>query len=307
MRIGLINDLHGRPNAPDPAPDWASVLARARSAEDLGFDIFVFEDALLYRREGYTDGLWEATTFAAALAASTSRMTISPSVINSPYRSPALVAKIAESIDEISGGRFVLGIGAGNTPETDYEAFGFPTDKRFSRFAEAIEIIHTLLKQGVVDFSGEFYTAKNAEMVLRGPRPHGPPINIAAGAPRLLGLTARYGDQCNWWGWGETLRELVARLTPITARLDQECRELGRDPASLARTFDLYTVVPPPYSGRAEGAEVPQPVTGSAEQIAEFLFGLRALGFEEVRCDTWPKTLEAVESMSEVVGLVHEG
>lgn len=307
MRIGLINDLHGRPNGPTPAPSWDSVLSRARIAEDLGFDIFVFEDALLYRREEFTDGLWEATTFAAALAAATSQMDISPSVVNSPYRSPALVAKIAESIDEISGGRFVLGIGAGNTPDSDYEAFGFPTDRRFSRFAEAIQIIHSLLKTGAVDFAGDFYTAKQAEMVLRGPRPQGPPINIAAGGPRMLELAARYGDQWNWWGWGETFDEIEARLTPIIATLDQACRDLGRDPSSLGRTFDLYSVVPPPFIDRAHEAEMSSPVTGTSEQIADFVLRLGGLGFEEVRCDLWPKTLDGVEAMGDVVRLVHDG
>lgn len=305
MRIGLINELHGRSDGPVPPPGWAATLARIRAAEDADFDVFVFEDALLYRREDGTHGVWEATTFAAALAASTSRITISPSVINAPYRPPALVAKIAQSIDEISGGRFVLGIGAGNTD--DYEAFGLPSDKRFSRFAEAIHIIHALLKEGSVDFAGDFYTVKGAEMVLRGPRDQGPPINIAAGGPRMLELAAKYGDQWNWWAWGETLDDIRTRLTPMMGTLDEACQALGRDPEDLGRTIDLYTVVPPAFAGRADEAGVEQPVTGSAEAIAEFVHGLAAMGFEEVRCDVWPKTLEAIESMSEVVCLVRAG
>lgn len=304
MRIGLINELHGRPNGPTPPPGWRTILDRARLAEDLGFDIFVFEDALLYRGEEVTDGVWESTTFAAALAGATSDITIAPSVINTPYRSPALVAKIAESIDEISGGRFVLGIGAGNTADSDYEAFGFPTDRRYSRFAEAIQIIHALLKRGSVEFVGEFYSARNAELVLRGPRSQGPPINIAAGGPKMLQLAARYGDQWNWWGWGETLDQIRARFTPIIETLDRACADLHRDPDTLERTFDLYTVVPPAFSERANEAGVNQPVTGSAEEIADFIHGLGDMGFDEVRCDLWPKTLEAVEEMSEVVRLV---
>lgn len=303
MRIGLINQLHGRPEGPTPPPDWATTLARARAAEAIGFDIFVFEDALLYRGEKATDGVWEATTFAAALAASTTTITIAPSVINSPYRSPALLAKIAESIDEISGGRFVLGIGAGNTPDSDYEAFGIPTDRRFSRFAEAIQIVHALLKEGEVDFAGEFYSAKKAEMVLRGPRKQGPPINIAAAGPRMLELAARYGDLWNWWAWGETLDQVKDRMTPILAALDAACHDLGRDPRSIGRTIDLYTVIPPAFADRAGESGIDQPVTGPAEAIAEFIHALGEMGFEEVRCDVWPKTLESVEAMSEVVGM----
>lgn len=148
MRIGLINQLHGRPAGDLPAPSWASIRQRANVAETVGFDVFVFEDALLYRQENTTHGLWESVSIAAALAATTDRIDLGQSVLNSPYRSPAMTAKIAETIDEISGGRYVLGIGAGNTPDSDYEAFGFPIDKRYSRFAEAIYIIHALLKKG---------------------------------------------------------------------------------------------------------------------------------------------------------------
>ena len=305
MRIGLINELNGRPDGPIAPPTWATTLARARAAEEVGFDTFVFEDGLLYRRDDGKYGLWEATTFAAALAASTSGITISTSVINAPYRPPALVAKIAESLDEISGGRFVLGIGAGNT--SDYEAFGLPSDKRFSRFAEAIHIIHALLKDGSVDFTGHFYTVKGAEMVLRGPRSQGPPINIAAGGPKMLELAAKYGDQWNWWGWGETLDQIRTRFTPIVETLEKACEGLGRDPDTLVRTFDLYTVVPTAFAGRASEAGIDNPVTGSPEEIADFVLGVGEMGFEEVRCDLWPKTLDAVEALAEVVPLVQRG
>lgn len=160
MRIGLVTQLHGRPDGDTPAPSWESISRRATTAEAVGFDMFVFEDALLYRGEETTDGVWESVSIAAALAATTSTINLGQSVINSPYRSPAMTAKIADTIDEISGGRFVLGIGAGNTEDSDYEAFGFPTDRRYSRFAEAIQIIHGLLRNGEIDFEGEFYTAR---------------------------------------------------------------------------------------------------------------------------------------------------
>jgi len=145
-------------------------LERASVAESVGFDTFVFEDALLYCDEKPSQGCWESVSIAAALAATTSRIEIGPSVFSAPYRSAAMTAKIAETLDEISGGRFIFGIGAGNVPDSDYEAFGFPTDHRYSRFAEAIEIIHGLLKRGEVDYAGEYYSARKAELVVRGPR-----------------------------------------------------------------------------------------------------------------------------------------
>lgn len=309
MRIGLINQLHGRPEGGTPAPTWESISARAAAAEAAGFDIFVFEDALLYRGDAATDGVWESVSIAAALAASTSKIDIAQSVLNSPYRSPALTAKIAETIDEISGGRFILGIGAGNTPDSDYEAFGFPTDRRFSRFAEAIQIIHALLKHGRVDFEGEYYSARNAEMVLRGPRASGPPINIAAGGPRMLGLVAKYGDAWNWWGWDETRDQIDERLGPIVRQLEAACEAEDRDPGTLGRTFDLYTVVPEQYSEAIDAEFLPMsnPLTGTNAEVADFILSLAELGFAEVRCDLWPKTTEAIDAMQPVVDLVHAG
>lgn len=310
MRLGLINQLHGRPDGATPAPSWKSISERAAAAEAAGFDVFVFEDALLYRGAGGTDGVWESVAIAAALAATTTRMDLGQSVVNSPYRSPAMMAMIAETIDEISGGRFVLGIGAGNTPDSDYAAFGFPSDKRYSRFAEAIQIIYSLLKNGEFDFDGEFYSVKQAELVLRGPRPNGPPINIAAGSPKMLRLVARYGDAWNWWGWDETLDQLRVRLGPIIDQLERACEAEERDSSTLVRTFDLYTVVPEAFKsqiGDASGVPLEHPVTGTAAEIAEYILSLAEFGLEEVRCDVWPKEKAAVEAMEAVVEMVHAG
>ncbi len=120
----MVNQLHGRPQGDSPPPTCQSISARAAAAEEAGFDVFVFEDALPYRAADATDGVWESVSIAAAFAASRSRIEIGQSVVNAPYRSPAMMAKIADTIDEISGGRFASGIGAGNTPDSDYEAFG---------------------------------------------------------------------------------------------------------------------------------------------------------------------------------------
>jgi alkanesulfonate monooxygenase SsuD/methylene tetrahydromethanopterin reductase-like flavin-dependent oxidoreductase (luciferase family) len=310
MRIGLHIRLYGRPDADTPAPSWESIGDQATTAEAAGFDMVVFEDALLYRGEETTDGVWESLSIAAAVAATTSRITLGQSVVNSPYRSPAMMAKIADTIDEISGGRFVLGIGAGNTADSDYEAFGFPTDRRYSRFAEAIQIIHGLLKNGAIDFEGEFYSAKQAELVLRGPRPQGPPINIAAGGPKMMQLVARYADAWNWWGFDETLDQTKERLRPIIESLEQACQAEDRDPSTLGRTFDLFTVVPEGFNrqgGKVEGLDMKQPVTGTFEEIASHILSLADLGFEEVRCEVYPKTAAAVEAMQPVVEIVHAG
>jgi alkanesulfonate monooxygenase SsuD/methylene tetrahydromethanopterin reductase-like flavin-dependent oxidoreductase (luciferase family) len=301
MRIGLITQLHGRPDAHPPT--WDSVRDLALTAEAVGFDSFVFEDALLYRGDDSTDGCWESFSVAAALAVATERITLGQSVVNAPYRSPGLTAKSAETLHEIAQGRYVLGIGAGATPDSDYEAFGYPTDKRYSRFAEAIEIIHSLLKTGGVDFEGEFHSLKHAELVLRGPGDTGPSINIAAGGSKMLRLVAKYADSWNWWSSDETLDQIVDRVAPIIADLERACEESGRDPDTLTRTFDVYSIVPPGFSG--EGSGMDSAVTGGPQSISEFICGLAELGISEVRCDLTEKTTEGVEAMQPVVEIVH--
>lgn len=295
MRIGLIGQLNG---VGADAPTWETLVRRASTAEQTGFDCIVFEDALMYRGEAGTSGVWESTAVIAGLAAVTSSIEIGHSVVNSPYRSPALLASLVTTLDEISGGRYLFAIGAGNTPESDYEGFGFPSDRRFSRFAEAIELLHTLLKTGKVDYQGQFHSAQNAELVLRGPRKDGPPITIAGAGPRMLGLVARFGDGWNWWAYDESIDEVAERFGPILETLDKALNEEGREPESLERSIDLYTVVAPGFDPPQDRPGI---VAGEPGQILEYLAGLAELGFGEVHCDVWPSTDEAVAAMAPVV------
>lgn len=305
MRIGLYIRLYGRPGAETPPPTWGSIREQALAAEAAGFDLVVLEDALWMPDEGGNLGLWESVSVAAALAASTSSIGIGHAVINSPYRNPTLVAKIAETLDEVSGGRYTLGIGLGNTPD-DYGPFGFEADRRYSRFAEAIRIIHDLLREGRADVDGEFYRASGAELVLRGPRPQGPPIVVAGAKPKMLRLAARYGDGWNWWT-GEPDDPMALR--PIVDELERACEETGRDPSTLVRSIDVFSVA---ASAGDDGVAVPEGVlAGSPESVAERLLAYGGLGVEEVRCNPWfapgVSTSEAIASMGDVVRLVHEG
>ncbi len=297
MRIGLIIGLHGRPEGEPPPPRWSFIREQASTAERIGFDLVVFEDALLYEWGEAVHGLWESMTVAGALAAATSRIEFGQSVINAPYRSPAMIAKMADTLDEISGGRYILGIGAGNTD--DYANFGFHEDLRYSRFAEGIEIIHSLLKTGSVDFAGSYQSAKGARMVFRGPRPQGPPIVLAAGSPKMLRLAARYADGWNWW----TTRPVDGSedLALVIHELERACEEEGRDPSTLTRSVDLYSIDP---LGGGSGTYL----GGGSTRIAEKILTYAELGFEEARCDLTPlATPAAIEAMAEVVQMVHSG
>ncbi len=210
----------------DRTPRWTDILAIARRAEELGFDSVFIADHLIYHFEGQeTYGIWEGMSLLAALAGATERIELGTGVLCTGFRNPALLAKMAETIDEISAGRLIFGIGAGwHDPE--YVAFGYPTDHKFSRFQEALQVIHPLLKTGKVDFHGEYYEANDADLMPRGPRPEGPPIMIAATGDRMLDLTARYADL--WNGW-----VVPGRNAELLGRLDAACVAAGRDPATL--------------------------------------------------------------------------
>ena len=296
MRVGLVVPLHGTETS---APSWPLIREQVRVAEAVGFDLVVMEDALLYAGgDGDSVGYWESVSMAAAIAATTSRIELGHSVINAPYRSAALLAKAAETLDEIAGGRFFLGIGAGNTP--DYEQFGVHGSPRYARFAESIAIIHSLLRTGRADVEGDYQFARGAELVLRGPRRQGPPIVIAARGPKMLRATAEYADGWNWWSVGEPD---LAALQEAMADVDRACQAAGRDPGSLDRSLDVYSVDP---LGTFAGPE--HALRGDAEEIAGALRPFGEIGFDEIRLNVHPlQPLEALPAAVEALGPVVEG
>src|SRR5437667_4215924 len=147
----------------------------ARAAEEVGFDSIWVGDHALYRGDGRPErGPWDCWTLLAALAAATERVELGPLVAATAFRPPALLARAAAAVDEVSGGRLVLGLGAGWN-ETEFEAFGFPFDHRIDRFEEAFTIIRTLLRDGAIDFDGRWYQARDCELLPRPSRPGRPP------------------------------------------------------------------------------------------------------------------------------------
>ena len=178
---------------------WPELLDMTRAIEDLGFDSVWVGEHLLYRWEDRpARGPWEAWTLLAAIAASTSRIELGPLVACTNFHNPALLAKQAVTIDELSGGRFVLGLGAGWN-ETEFRAYGYPYDHRIDRFEEAFTIIRTLLREGAIDFDGRWYQARDCELLPRGPRPAGPPLMIGSNGPRMLRATMAHADAWNSW------------------------------------------------------------------------------------------------------------
>jgi alkanesulfonate monooxygenase SsuD/methylene tetrahydromethanopterin reductase-like flavin-dependent oxidoreductase (luciferase family) len=221
-----------------------------------------------------------------ALAVVTQRLELGTLVLCSQFRNPAILAKMAATLDAVSGGRLIFGIGAGwNEPE--FEAFGVPFDHRVDRFEEAIQIIAPLLRQGRVDFEGRFYSARNCEIAPPNPREGGPPILIGAWGPRMLRLAARYADIWNagYYSTADTFAEQRAAFEAARA-------EVGGDAEKIEVTALLK--VGWPDLGKLPGFFEDDYLTGSAEELAAAFRGWEESGVTHVICQYHPNTPEAL-------------
>jgi probable F420-dependent oxidoreductase len=280
---------------------WPELVDLARAIEDSGFDALWVGEHLLYRwPDRAARGPWEAWTLMGALAAATSRVTIGPLVACTNFHNPALLAKQAATIDEVAGGRFVLGLGAGWN-ETEFRAFGFPYDQRIARFEEAFTIIRTLLREGAVDFEGRFYQARDCELLPR-PRPGGPPLMIGSNGPRMLRIAAPHVDSWNTW-YADTGNSPEG-VGPLADLVDAAARDVGRDPAEIARTVAVHVRMPG-GTGRTMGDESTTdritPLEGSDERIAAGLRAYAEVGVAEVQVVLDPIDRGSVERFARVL------
>lgn len=304
IRVGLAIELSGRPGWRVEAPSFGFVREQAQTAERAGFDLVVVEDALSFPFDDITVGAWESVVVLSALAEATTTIRLGHSVINMPYRAPGHLAKIAGTLDEVSGGRYVLGVGAGNTPDADYRAFGIAADHRYSRFVESLEIIHAMLRHGRAEFDGRHHVVEGAELVLRGPRPAGPPIIVGAGGPKMIRAAARFADGWNWWANPHATPQQIA---PLVEELDRACVDVGRDPSTISRSLDLYFPVAPSGWDVERDGEAPE---ADDDETVDALLAYARLGVSEIRCYlprrvSPSERLQTIEAMTGVVARVH--
>lgn len=238
MKIGFVIRILDNPIDDGVAPSYSEIREMATKAEQAGFDSIWLYDHLLYRlEEDKTTGIWECWTILSALAEATKTVELGTLVICNSFRNPAILAKMAHTVDEVSNGRLILGIGAGwNKPE--YDAFGIPFDHRVDRFEEAVQIIKPLLNEGRVDFKGTYYQAINCEITPRGPRDK-IPLMIGSFKPRMMRIMARYADIWNtaYLGKPDSLD------TPLSL-VHEACEDVGRDKESLEITATLRIAYP---------------------------------------------------------------
>jgi probable F420-dependent oxidoreductase len=297
VKIGLMLPI-GQQELLTGPDRWSFFRDQALAAEESGLDSVWCADHLLFRsseEEDETKGIHEAWTVLSAVGAITRRVEIGPLVLCVPFRNPALLAKMATTLDDLTRGRLILGLGCGwHQPE--FDAFGYEFDHRVSQFAEALEIVVPMLRQGTATFSGHWHSAADAALAPPGPRAGGPPILVAGKGPRMLRLVARYADQWNsaWYGYPEKADRLRENISRVHAALDA----IGRDPATLGLTAGVFVASAPGDDDRPEEA-----ISGTTEEIAEALAGYAKLGVSHLIVHLWPRTIEAVHRLGSAASL----
>ncbi len=279
-----------------PFPEMRDI---ALAAEDVGFDSVWMGDHLLYRDDDGARGPWEAWSILAAVAAVTERVTIGPLVASTSFHNPAMIAKKAVTLDDISDGRFVLGLGAGWN-RVEYDAYGFPYDHRVDRFIEAFTIIRTLLADGHIDFEGRYYALRDC--VLAPPARQGrPPLMIGSNGPRMLAATLPHVHMWNTWytSYGNTPHGLA----DLVDSLDRACADVGRDASAVSFTAAVLVEAPGGLGNvdRAKRWNDPPAVKGDQDEIAQRLAALGAVGVDELQLVVDPITVESVEWLGGVL------
>jgi alkanesulfonate monooxygenase SsuD/methylene tetrahydromethanopterin reductase-like flavin-dependent oxidoreductase (luciferase family) len=274
---------------------WPEYLDLARRAEAVGFDSVWVGDHLVYDLpDGTTRGPYEAWTTVAAIAAATERVEIGPLVASTGFHAPAMLAKQAATVDAISQGRLVVGLGAGWN-RREFDAFGFPYDRRVSRFEEALAIIAPLLRDGRTTFHGEFYDVDDCVLDPRPAREGGPPIMLGSNSPRMLSIGLPVVDAWNvWWSLYDNR---VERFAGLKADVDAVVPQ-GRSVDATAAVL----VTLPDGRGRLMGETYDAGVaTVTPDDLADHVRGLAATGATHLQLVLDPITAESIDVIGEVL------
>jgi F420-dependent oxidoreductase-like protein len=252
---------------------YADVLAIARAAEEAGFRALWVSDHLFLGSDAVATDCLEAWTVLAALAVDTKRIRIGPMVSAQSYRNPALLAKIAAGVDQMSGGRLEFGLGAG-WKEVEYKAYGYefpdaPT--RVTQLVETLEICTRLWREPRATYHGKHYRIEDA---VSSPKPAQNPLPIWIGGtkPRVMRIAAKFAS---WFNMSNPGQPAEPRIAELNRALPEACKAAGRDPATLKRSLFVQVLVAPT---RREVDEIASEVgSGSKTSGAEWLEARPAL------------------------------
>jgi len=264
---------------PSSANTWSDILDSARRAEAVGYDGVWFADHFMPNGADNGGPCQEVFTVLAGLAAAVPRVRLGSLVLGNTYRHPAVVAKMAATLDHVSGGRFVLGLGAG-WQENEHRAYGIPfytMPDRLQRLDEACRVIRSLLRDERSSFEGKFYTLDDAPLAPK-PVQQPLPIMIGGGGEKVtLRITARHAEEWNVWGTVETLVHKMQIL-------DRHCEREGRDPAAIQRSAVALLVLTDDQAKieQATAAAGRTPVVaGSVAQVRDTMARYREAGVHE--------------------------
>ena len=280
-----------------PAPE---LIAMAQAAEAVGFDSVWLGDHLLYELDTGHRGPWEVWTSLAAIAASTSTISIGPLVASTGFHAPAMLAKQAATVDAISGGRLIVGLGAGWN-RREYDAFGFAYDHRVSRFEEAFTIIRTLLREGAIDFHGTYHHADRCVLHPRS-SDSGPPLMIGSIGARMLDITLPHVDAWNmWWSqYGNTAAGFRREKERVDSLIVAAGRSIDHVDATAAVAVQLEGGRGRQMGDYADFDDV-QPLRGSATELAGQLREFEAAGAAHVQLVVDPITRDSIEWLGDVL------
>ena len=275
---------------------WPEYAAMARAAEEVGFDSIWVGDHLLYRDDGRPErGPWEAWTLLAALATVTDHVRLGPLVACTAFHVPSVLAKVAATVDEISGGRLVLGLGAGWN-EVEFRAFGIPFDHRASRFEEAFHIIRRLLAGERVSLRGRFHRVDDAVLL---PRPSRlPPVMVGSTGDRVLEVTLPHVDA--WNTWYEFYGNTPEGFAKDNAKATAVAERVGRNPGEIDRSAAVLLLLDRESEDRPVEEGV-IPLEGSMDRIARGLRDFAEAGADEAILILSPITEAAIRSVGEVL------
>lgn len=281
-------------------PTWASIREMALRAEAIGFDAVMISDELLWKPPAWPGprGFWECVSVAGAVAASTTTIAVGTWVLSAVHRNPGLTVKVAETLDEISNGRFLFGFGAGHSGPAAGR-FGYPEDRTISRYEDALGIVVPALRGEMVTHEGPYHSAYELEIRPRGPRPGRIPLMLAGSGPRTMRLAARHADIWNGFASDGCLPE---SFVPLLAQLDEACAEVGRDPTTLGRSVTVN--IEPMQVGGCEAAGFGVSIAGTAAEIAVTLAQYREIGATRVEMTLWPNTEAALDALEPAIQLL---
>jgi probable F420-dependent oxidoreductase len=283
---------------------WDEVRRMAVLIEDAGFDSVWVGDHYLYRdgaSQGVGDtarGPWEAWTQLAAIAAVTTRVEIGPLVASLPFHNPAVLAKMASTVDEISGGRLTLGVGAGWN-SIEFSAMGLPFERRVARFEESFEIVRRLLGGETVTFHGEFYELDRCVLHPTSQRDRPVPLMIGSMGPRMLDITLAH--VATWNVWFSEFDNRPDNIPALLVRLDQACQRRGRDASTLEKSVAVlldFGSDPPP---QRRSQRRTNPIAGTAVEMASALHFIADAGIDHVQLVLDPITEASITKAADVL------